>query len=56
LPHAKGDAVLDGWIFAGRARASDVWVRGVKQVERGHHRLRDAAERAFQKAIGELLN
>ncbi len=56
LPHAKGDAVLDGWIFAGRARASDVWVRGVKQVEGGHHRLRDAAERAFQKAIGELLN
>lgn len=56
LPHAKGDAVLDGWIFAGRARASDVWVRGVKQVEGGHHRLRDQAERAFRKAIGELLN
>lgn len=56
LPHAKGDAVLDGWIFAGRARASDVWVRGVKQVEGGHHRLRDAAERAFQKVIGELLD
>ncbi|WP_421565849.1 formimidoylglutamate deiminase [Ochrobactrum sp. EDr1-4] len=56
LPHAKGDAVLDGWIFAGRARASDVWVRGAKQVEGGHHRLRDAAERAFQKVIGELLN
>ncbi|WP_273726663.1 formimidoylglutamate deiminase [Brucella gallinifaecis] len=55
LPHAKGDAVLDGWIFAGRARASDVWVRGVKQVEGGHHRLRDAAERAFQRVIGELL-
>lgn len=56
LPHAKGDAVLDGWIFAGRARASDVWVRGVKQVEGGHHRLRDVAERAFQKVIGELLD
>ncbi|MBO1039907.1 formimidoylglutamate deiminase [Brucella pituitosa] len=56
LPHAKGDAVIDGWIFAGRARASDVWVRGVKQVEGGHHRLRDEAERAFQKVIGELLD
>ncbi len=56
LPHAKRDAALDGWIFAGRARASDVWVRGVKQVEGGHHRLRDEAERAFQKVIGELLD
>ncbi|KAB2703834.1 MULTISPECIES: formimidoylglutamate deiminase [Brucella] len=55
LPHAKGDAVLDGWIFGGRARPSDVWVRGVKQVEGGRHRLRDEAERAFQKVIGELL-
>ncbi|OIS91875.1 formimidoylglutamate deiminase [Brucella cytisi] len=55
LPHAKGDAVLDGWIFGGRARPSDVWVRGVKQVEGGRHRLRDEAERAFQTVIGELL-
>ena len=55
LPHAKGDAVLDGWIFAGRSRVSDVWVRGVKQVERGRHRLRDEAERAFQKVIGALI-
>lgn len=54
-PHAKGDTLLDGWIFAGRARPADVWVRGVKQVEGGHHRLRDEAERAFQKVIGELL-
>ncbi|OYR13881.1 formimidoylglutamate deiminase [Brucella grignonensis] len=56
LPHAKGDVVLDGWIFGGRARPSDVWVRGVKQVEGGRHRLRDEAERAFQKVIGELLD
>ena len=55
LPHAKRDAVLDGWIFGGRARPSDVWVRGVKQVEGGRHRLRDEAERAFQTVIGELL-
>ena len=55
LPHAKRDAVLDGWIFGGRAQPSDVWVRGVKQVEGGRHRLRDEAERAFQKVIGELL-
>ncbi|ELT47064.1 N-formimino-L-glutamate deiminase, partial [Brucella intermedia M86] len=55
LPHAKGDAVLDGWIFGGRAHINDVWVRGVKQVEGGRHRLRDEAERAFQKTIGELL-
>ena len=55
LPYAKGDAVLDGWIFGGRAHVNDVWVRGVKQVEGGRHRLRDEAERAFQKTIGELL-
>lgn len=55
LPHAKGDAVLDGWLFGGRARPSDVWVRGVKQVEGGRHRLRDQAEHAFQKTLGELL-
>ena len=54
-PHAKGDTLLDGWIFSGRARPSDVWVRGVKQVEGGHHHLRDEAERAFQKVIGQLL-
>ena len=48
-------AVLDGWIFGGRAHINDVWVRGVKQVEGGRHRLRDEAERAFQKTIGELL-
>lgn len=54
-PHVKGDTLLDGWIFAGRARPSDVWVRGVKQVEGGHHHLRDEAERAFQKVIGQLL-
>ncbi len=56
LPHAKGDGVLDSWIFGGRASVNDVWVRGVKQVEGGQHRLRDEAERAFQKAIGELLD
>ncbi len=55
LPYAKGDAVLDGWIFTGRGKVRDVWVRGVKQVEGGRHRLRDEAEHAFQKAIGELL-
>ncbi len=55
LPHARGDPILDGWIFAGRGKVGDVWVRGVKQVEGGRHRLRDEAERAFQKAIGELL-
>ncbi len=55
LPHARGDALLDGWIFAGRAAVRDVWVRGVKQVEGGRHRLRETAERAFQKVIGELL-
>lgn len=55
MPHAEGDSILDGWIFAGRGHPKDVWVRGVKQVEGGYHRLRDEAERAFQRVIGELI-
>ncbi|MGU3575269.1 formimidoylglutamate deiminase [Brucellaceae bacterium C25G] len=56
LPDAKGDTILDAWIFTGRASISDVWVRGKKQVENGRHALRDEAESAFQQTIRELLD
>ncbi|MBZ7924915.1 formimidoylglutamate deiminase [Ensifer adhaerens] len=55
LGHASDDALLDGWIFAGRTAPVDVWVRGVKQVMGGRHRLRDEAERGYAKALKELL-
>jgi len=55
LAGAKDDAILDGWIFAGRAKVDSVWVRGVKQVEGGRHRLRDQAARAFDAVLRELL-
>ncbi|WP_374833041.1 formimidoylglutamate deiminase [Paenochrobactrum pullorum] len=56
LPDTKGDTILDAWIFANRAKVSDVWVHGIKQVENGRHAKRDEAERAFQQTIRELLN
>lgn len=56
LPDAAKDNILDSWIFTGRARVSDVWVRGIKQVEKGRHAKRDEAERAFQQVIRTLLN
>ncbi|PRD42617.1 formimidoylglutamate deiminase [Phyllobacterium phragmitis] len=55
LAEAQGDAVLDGWIFAGRAKVDNVWVRGVKQVEGGRHRLRDQSARAFDIVLKQLL-
>lgn len=56
LPFAAEDTVLDGWIFAGRAAISDVWVRGEKLVQAGRHHLHDQAESAYQKVLGELIS
>ena len=56
MPMARGDTILDTWLFTGRAKVQDVWVHGRKQVHNGRHHLHEAAERAFQKTLGELLN
>src|SRR6266478_6034049 len=52
LAGRRGDAVLDGWIFASAAGAVDcVWAGGSKVVENGHHRLRQKAREAFNAAM-----
>lgn len=55
LPHAKGDMMLDGLIFANRAKPAHVWVRGIKQVENGRHHLHEQAEAGFRAVLGALL-
>ncbi|CCE10410.1 putative formiminoglutamate deiminase HutF [Bradyrhizobium sp. STM 3843] len=56
LAARKGDAILDGWIFATSNDAIDcVWAGGTKLVERGRHRLRDTARAAFNETIRRLV-
>jgi formimidoylglutamate deiminase len=56
LAGRRGDAVLDGWIFAGRGDAIDcVWAGGVKLVTHGRHRLRERARAAFNEAVKRLV-
>jgi formimidoylglutamate deiminase len=54
LAGRRGDAVLDGWIFAGGA-VDCVWAGGTKMVEGGRHRLREAARACFNAAIRRLV-
>jgi formimidoylglutamate deiminase len=56
LAERRGDAVLDGWIFAAGAPAvSCVWAGGSKVVENGHHRLRQKARDAFNLTMRRLV-
>jgi formimidoylglutamate deiminase len=56
LAGRRGDAVLDGWIFAaGSAAISCVWASGNKVVEGGRHRLREQARDAFNAAVRRLV-
>ncbi len=56
LAGRRGDAVLDGWIFAGRSGAVDcVWAGGDKVVEGGRHRSREAARARFNAAVRRLV-
>jgi formimidoylglutamate deiminase len=56
LAGRRGDAVLDGWIFAGRGDAIDcVWAGGAKLVTQGRHRLRERARTAFNEAVKRLV-
>jgi formimidoylglutamate deiminase len=55
LAGRRGDAVLDGWIFAAGAGAvACVWAGGNKVVEGGRHRLRKKARDAFNAAVRRL--
>ncbi len=52
----KGDALLDGWIFAAGAAAVDsVWRNGEKLVEHGRHRQGETIRAAYRKTIARLL-
>jgi formimidoylglutamate deiminase len=56
LAWRRGDAVLDGWIFAASAGAVDcVWAGGKKVVEGGRHGLREKARDQFNATVRRLL-
>ncbi|ANK94504.1 MULTISPECIES: formimidoylglutamate deiminase [Rhizobium] len=55
VPYLSGDQILDHWLFAGGISVDCVWACGRKQVEGGRHRKRDAIDRRFLAAMGELL-
>jgi formimidoylglutamate deiminase len=55
LAGRRGDAVLDGWIFAaGTSAVACVWAGGNKVVEGGRHRLRESARDTFNAAVRRL--
>jgi len=57
LAGKSGDAVLDAWIFAGRADVIDcVWRRGRKCVERGRHHQRKTIVSRYAQAMARLCN
>jgi formimidoylglutamate deiminase len=52
----RGDAVLDGWIFAAGTAAVDcVWTSGNKIVEGGRHRLHERARNRFNATVRRLV-
>ncbi|MDD1530197.1 formimidoylglutamate deiminase [Bradyrhizobium sp. WBOS7] len=56
LAGRQGDAAIDGWIFAAGSGAIDcVFSGGEKVVERGRHRLRQAARERFSAAVRRLV-
>jgi formimidoylglutamate deiminase len=55
VPYLSGDQLLDHWIFADGVAIDSVWALGAKQVEGGRHIGREAINRRFLKAMGELL-
>jgi formimidoylglutamate deiminase len=50
-----GDALVDSWVFASRSGVDCVWRGGVKQVENGRHRNRDAIEARYRVALNRLM-
>jgi formimidoylglutamate deiminase len=54
-PYLRGDAILDGWIFAQTAKVDCVWTGGVKRVSKGRHVARDAITRKFAETMKAML-
>ncbi|VIO65113.1 8-oxoguanine deaminase [Bradyrhizobium ivorense] len=56
LAGRRGDAVIDGWIFAAGGSAIDcVWAGGDKVVVGGQHRLRAKAREQFNASVRRLV-
>ncbi|VIO71958.1 8-oxoguanine deaminase [Bradyrhizobium ivorense] len=56
LAGRRGDAVIDGWIFAAGGSAIDcVWAGGDKVVAAGQHRLRAKAREQFNASVRRLV-
>ncbi len=56
LVERTGDALLDGWIFAGRTGAIDcVWRAGRKMVANGRHVAADAIAARYRKTLARIL-
>ncbi|GLK83420.1 formimidoylglutamate deiminase [Ancylobacter defluvii] len=53
--HGKaGNALIDGWIFAGGAPVDAVWRNGAKLVEGGRHQARAAVEAGYRRVLDKL--
>jgi formiminoglutamate deiminase len=56
LLNRDGDALLDGWMFAGRGSGVDcVWVGGRKLVQSGRHIAHEAITDAYARALKRML-
>jgi len=56
LLERRGDALLDGWIFAAGSRAVDaVWVAGRRVVAGGRHVARDAVAARYAGVLKRLM-
>ena len=56
LAGRRGDALLDGWIFAARGGAVDgVWRAGRKLVSGGRHHAREAVAARYRRRLRDLL-
>ncbi len=51
----SGDALIDSWVFASHAGVDCVWRAGMKQVENGRHRDRDAIDARYRVALNRLM-
>lgn len=54
VEYLPADKVLDHFVFSQGIGVDCVWVGGVRQVEGGRHRRRDAISASFAKAMAEL--
>ncbi|HEV7159168.1 MAG TPA: formimidoylglutamate deiminase [Caulobacteraceae bacterium] len=56
LMEKRGDALLDGWIFAaGRTAVDRVWRGGIKVVEGGRHLKGEVIKARYRRTLGRLL-